>query len=670
MDNRFAGTAPIVALGAVRGVPSRASSRTALLAGVAVCALACGPTGAWANCSSTIEPLVITVAGGSAVVGGEQLVPFASGGAISSLVSAINASNTAFLTQSSAFIASPPNPSPDQLGGGVWARGIGGQFTTNNAATSTYSLNGGPLAGNVTCNTTTRLDFTGVQVGTDVARLNWGGWNVHVGQTAGYMGARAKDVSGAGAANPQGGTFRNDLEVPFFGFYAAATNGGFFVDGQVRWNFYQNYLSDPVQSGLFGQRLNARGESISANIGYYLPLDGGWFVEPSAGVIWSHTSIDPLNVSGTLVLLDSTGLAPPGRVSINDIYSTLGRLGARGGVSIDAGNLVFQPFATAAVFHDFVGGQTASIETNFASLFGAGFGEINGRLNMNGLGTYGQFGGGTVIQLKDTGWLAYVRGDYRTGSRIDGWSLNGGVRYTFLPGSSVMTGRSADVAAVPIAVAHDWTGVYVGGFLGAAWGETAWTSPTFGTAVNPRFAGFTGGGGLGYNYQIGTFVLGVEGDFGWTNAKGGRSCPNGFFFTCEADMNWLSTITGRIGITPFDRLLWYFKAGLAVAEVQATFRCNTGGEILVTGLPLADGCPSRSTSKTAAGWTIGAGSEFALNDNWSVAAETNYFDLGTARYDSFGPLDPGTDIRRTGFVSRVGINYKFTDVAAPVVAKY
>src|SRR5580704_13422116 len=67
------------------------------------------PPPAWTNAAAA------AVAGVSASVG--------------SLVSSINTVNTAFLTQSTAFIGSPANPRPDQEGGGVWGRGVGGDPT-------------------------------------------------------------------------------------------------------------------------------------------------------------------------------------------------------------------------------------------------------------------------------------------------------------------------------------------------------------------------------------------------------------------------------------------------------------------------------------------------------------------------------------------------------------
>jgi len=61
-----------------------------------------------------------------------SFLPFSAGGAVSSLVSAINTTNTAFLTQGTAFVSAPPNPVPNQEGGGVWTRAVGGDVTTKN----------------------------------------------------------------------------------------------------------------------------------------------------------------------------------------------------------------------------------------------------------------------------------------------------------------------------------------------------------------------------------------------------------------------------------------------------------------------------------------------------------------------------------------------------------
>jgi opacity protein-like surface antigen len=615
------------------------------------------------------------VGGGNSI--GSAFTPFASGGAINTLVSAINASNTAFLTQSTAFIGSPPNPDPDQLGGGVWARGIGGQMdfksttTTNATGSLSVTVDGERLvllsgSTNINCNTTTKLNYSGVQIGTDTSLLNVDGWNLHGGSTLGYMGAYANDFS-------TGGTFQDNLQIPFVGIYGAATKGGFFIDGQARWNYYQNKLGD-TSNGVFGQNLDARGFSVNGNIGYNYGFADTWFIEPSAGVVWSKVSVDPLNTSGTFVL--AQGLALPGTVNINDIYSTIGRVSLRVGTSFSTASWILQPFVTISGFREFSGNNSATINSNSSSIFGAGFPVVlqgSGQLSATNIGSYGQFGLGVVAVLPNTGWLAYVRGDYRTGDHIDGWSMNGGLRYQLSSASApVFTGRSADVAGAPVVIpAYNWTGFYLGPQLGVDWGYTNWTAVANGNKTYPRFAGILPGGQVGYNYQYDKWVFGVEGDAGWTNAHGARACPNGFFFNCEFDVNSLYTVTGRIGYVYPDRVLWYAKGGLAIADTRAQVRCNTDSQsTIITGGLLNSACPAAGTNRTDIGWTVGGGSELGLTENWSVKAETSYFNLGTGRYTADPPVQ--YDVKRSGWISTIGLNYRFTGFGEPaaVVAKY
>src|SRR5882757_11355680 len=114
---------------------------------------------------------------------------------VGALIASINSVNTAFLTQSSAFIGSPFNPQPEQQGGGVWTRGVGGHLSANTTAVAGNISFGTPQQGSITCNTRTLEDFAGVQIGTDFARLNVNGWNLHLGSTVGYLGSRTHDAT-------------------------------------------------------------------------------------------------------------------------------------------------------------------------------------------------------------------------------------------------------------------------------------------------------------------------------------------------------------------------------------------------------------------------------------------------------------------------------------------
>jgi opacity protein-like surface antigen len=573
---------------------------------------------------------------------------------VGTLIASINSVNTAFLTQSSALIGSPANPQVEQEGGGVWARGVGGHLGVGTTATAGNIVFGAPQTGSITCNTRTQEDFAGVQIGTDFARLNVNGWNLHAGSTIGYLGSKTQDAT-AGLNPPA--SFRDSLQIPFAGLYAAASYGDFLADAQLRGDFFQNDISDDT-NGLSGQRFNARGISLTGNVAYNRNLGNHWFVEPSAGIIWSRTRVDSVNVPGTGIggTPPGPGFVPPWLLTVNDIESVLGRFSVRVGTSVTSGDVVWQPFVSASVFHEVRGGVTSSLTSNFSALGPAfaGLPALSSTVTTSGLGTYGQFGLGIAAQL-DSPWIGYLRGDYRTGDNIEGWSVNGGVRYQFVPDPAA--GHSL-VAKAPIYKApaepavYNWSGFYIGTYAGADWGSSNFTFLDDGGTTAPRFAGFLGGGEIGYNYQIGRWVLGAEGDLAWTNAHGARPCPIGFFANCEITTNWLSTVTARIGYAYWDRLLIYAKGGAAIGHDRATAACTADSPTI---LPVV-GCPSGGDSGTKAGWTAGFGSEFGLTRNVSVKSEMSYFDLGS---DRFAIAGIPSDIRQTGFMSTVGVHVRF-----------
>jgi outer membrane autotransporter protein len=618
-------------LGGKPAIRSGAAAALMLFSGAAAQAQ-CAASGAVTS-SPDLAPWSSAIAGGSA--------------SISTIISSINAVNTAFLTQSSAFIGSPSNPGPDQQGGGVWARGVGGHLDFSAATTAGNIVLGVPTAGSVTCNTRTRADFIGFQAGTDIARLNMGGWNLHAGLTAGYLGSDNQDVTPQGV-NPTA-SFHNALQIPFVGIYGAASYGNLLFDGQVRGDIYQNEASDSLQ-GLYGRHFGAHGLSVAGNVAWRQSLGRDWFVEPSAGLVWSRTHVDPVYYPGTTIT--GTGPMPPWLLTVNDIDSALGRLSIRAGTTVRSGSMVLQPFVSAGVFHDFESRATAAMASSVQPL-GLPPETYRSTISTSGVGTYGQFGAGVAAQMADTGWLGYLRGDYRKGDNIEGWTLNGGVRYQFVPDPvrpGPMTVRA--LAAKAPAAPYNWTGFYVGADAGAAWGFASWNMPGDGAGVTPHVAGFLAGGDIGYSYQAGRWVFGIEAAAGWTNARGQRPCLTGFFYNCEATLNAMSTATGRIGYA-FDRFLPYVKAGAVIAPAEARILCNTGSQPTV--VPLA-GCPRQGDSKLLAGWTAGLGYEFGLTRNISAKAEVMYFDLGSEAH-SIGGVP--SELQRTGFTSTLGLQYRF-----------
>jgi outer membrane immunogenic protein len=147
------------------------------------------------------------------------------------------------------------------------------------------------------------------------------------------------------------------------------------------------------------------------------------------------------------------------------------------------------------------------------------------------------------------------------------------------------------------------------------------------------------GGTAGYNWQLGNAVLGLEGDIDWANLKGTNTstlCPLG----CSTSDTWLSTVRGRAGYA-FGGVLPYVTGGLAVGDIRAA----TPGFVGAT--------------NTSAGWTAGAGVEFALPGNWSAKAEYLYVDLGKFNCGTACNGLPTDNVSMHDNVVRAGVNYRF-----------
>jgi opacity protein-like surface antigen len=615
------------------------------------------------NCSTTQTGSIISNVGNLAVP---------ASAASAALAGTIGNVNTVFLNQQgSAFVSAPANAQPDQPGGGVWGRAVGGEANLKSASESKAEVatqNGVVNNTTTACANSQHESFAGVQLGADIARLNWSGWNVHLGTTAGYLGSKETDNNG----------FSNTFQVPFFGTYLAATKGRFFADLMVREEFYNISANNPA-SNYFNQPIGAHGYSISASAGYNFDLGQGLFVEPSAGFVYAKTSVDSFVNPG------APSLPIAGVISTNDIESEIGRLSVRAGKTIETPNVIWQPFFTASVFHEFAG----NVVTNYSSPPNAAFisGDANGVVPANfsqqtstsRVGTYAQYSLGVAAQLVNTGWLGFVRVDYRNGENIEGWAGNAGIRYQFTPEAVA----SAMPVKAPRASASigptNWTGFYAGGFAGAAAGRTdiQFVGTPFPAAGNePWVAGGLGGIELGYNRQLSNnWVLGVEGDIGAANVHGGRTAGTadgvnasraavGFgpaFFTVEDKTNWMATIAGRVGYS-WGRTLFYGKGGAAIEDSSTTVKCDYAVPSQSTfpclNQALRDTRALSTPSYTRVGWTLGFGTEFDLGKNWSAKAEYDFLSFGrhtALASDGTTFLTDRSDISQV----KLGVNYRF-----------
>jgi outer membrane immunogenic protein len=232
-------------------------------------------------------------------------------------------------------------------------------------------------------------------------------------------------------------------------------------------------------------------------------------------------------------------------------------------------------------------------------------------------------------------------------------------------------------AYYPVATVYDWGGGYIGINGGYAFGQSEWGSDP----LNPSGLSSTGnfnvnsgliGGTIGVSGQFGAWVVGVEGDFDWQNLKGTSGSP---FCTslvtstkatmvaaglsCETQSTWIGTLRARAGYA-WDRVFVYGTAGGAGANVQ-------------TGL---NGLPPQTNPEF--GWTVGAGLEWAIAENWTIKFEYLFVDLTNAAcnhgyscgYDKAAtttggatpttpPVNSNMAVRLNENIVRVGLNFKY-----------
>lgn len=178
-------------------------------------------------------------------------------------------------------------------------------------------------------------------------------------------------------------------------------------------------------------------------------------------------------------------------------------------------------------------------------------------------------------------------------------------------------------------LAADWTGFYIGINAGYGFGKSDWDA----AGVSPEPSGVLAGVTVGYNFQTGLWLWGLEGDIDYSGMKGDEACGPG---SCETKNTWLGTARARVGYTGWSNWLPYLTGGAAFGDVKASS-------------PLGDG------SETKIGWTAGAGVEYAMLPRWSVKVEYLYLDLGSV--DCSGTCGDSVSFKANAV--RAGLNYRF-----------
>jgi len=224
---------------------------------------------------------------------------------------------------------------------------------------------------------------------------------------------------------------------------------------------------------------------------------------------------------------------------------------------------------------------------------------------------------------------------------------------------------AADISPAPVytkapIAPFTWTRAYFGGNAGYGWSTNVDTITL--TDPNGTGAGLNDKGGfvgleLGYNYQIGMFVLGVETDGQASNLANSYTSTFGAN-TLQASSNygdWV-TVRGRAGVA-WNHFLFYGTGGWALASVSNTLQLsNPNGNNAFL-----------QNDATQSGYVVGAGIEYAVDPRWSIKVEYQYLNFGS--YTLSGPLlnGAGTQIGTTTSSSinndiqtvRFGVNWKF-----------
>jgi outer membrane immunogenic protein len=204
------------------------------------------------------------------------------------------------------------------------------------------------------------------------------------------------------------------------------------------------------------------------------------------------------------------------------------------------------------------------------------------------------------------------------------------------------------MSPVPV---YNWTGFYIGGNIGGAWGSVDATDVTTGAGASPNNGGFAGGGQIGYDYQMGPWVIGIRNIFDGTSISGGAALNDPFFAgTINSYVNWFDALTVRGGYLLQPNLLLYGQGGAAWTSWDVTAINGAGVQV------------GQISGGNQTGWTVGVGVEWMFMPQWSAFLEYNYMGFGTRSATTtscVGATCAAISARSDLQNVLVGVNYKF-----------
>ena len=262
----------------------------------------------------------------------------------------------------------------------------------------------------------------------------------------------------------------------------------------------------------------------------------------------------------------------------------------------------------------------------------------------------------------------------------------------------------ATAAAPAHAQTYEWTGFYIGAHGGLVDTDPEWEGTNIYQTVDGLEGGFTvvphsdpisenvggsefaAGGRVGFNLQMGSFLLGAEADasfFDYTGAASRSQGPSGY--TVVSDASDLYTVRARAGVT-FGSAMLFVTGGAAFSNLEHTLLATNTSEVVVDG---GEGCAASLAPKSlpggpvggtcgggdtveeftsnlsaaassGTGWTFGGGGELKVSENISLAGTLLYIDFGSEELaDSDPPNSVAATVDTTMFVGMLGINFTF-----------
>jgi outer membrane immunogenic protein len=230
--------------------------------------------------------------------------------------------------------------------------------------------------------------------------------------------------------------------------------------------------------------------------------------------------------------------------------------------------------------------------------------------------------------------------------------LSGIMGLTVAGAAAVASANAADLStagSLKDPYVAPWTGFYLGVHAGAAQGSFEVTDfNEHPSRFKDDAPGAFGGGQLGYNFQRGNIVFGVESDLGWMDLVKSRiepaSFPTGGEIQGSVNAGFYGDVTGRVGF-PDAKTLVYAKGGFAFYDGDVKV-VDTGDTTLGTAKP-----------STLFGWTIGAGTEYKFTSKWAFKAEYQYFDFGSQTSTMSSHPADRFKTELSAHTVKVGLNY-------------